>query len=262
MAHTKKVPVSVFIIAMNEADRIGRTLESVIDWADDIVVVDSGSRDDTVAISQSHGAKTFFNAWQGYGQQKRFAESVCKNNWVLNIDADEQVSADLRNEIVQMFAIGEPPFAAYTVQRVEILKFQRKPRPWSHVTNWVRLYRRDHAGFRNHAVHDTVEVRMGKLGDLNGRLYHNSFRSYSHQLDKINAYTSLQARDLFNAGRKPSWLKLMITPPLAFLKALLIRRMILFGIDGIVESYFYSFSRLVRLAKTRELYRLAEKKRK
>jgi glycosyltransferase involved in cell wall biosynthesis len=101
-------PLSVFIIARDEADRITRTLEAVSALSDDIIVIDSGSRDGTVALAKEAGARVIHNEWPGYGQQKRFAEQQCRHNWMLNLDADEVVPPELAGEIAALFAHGDP----------------------------------------------------------------------------------------------------------------------------------------------------------
>src|SRR5437764_957280 len=93
------LPISAFIIACNEADRIGRAIASVRGWVDEIIVIDSGSSDDTVKVAQSLGARVLTHAWPGYGLQKRFGEEQCKNRWLLNLDADEEVTPELAQEI-------------------------------------------------------------------------------------------------------------------------------------------------------------------
>src|SRR4051812_25902035 len=103
-----KIPVSVFIIAVNEADRIGRTINSVKDWADEVVVIDSGSKDGTPQTVEALGARSIHHDWPGYGLQKRFGEDQCKNDWVLNIDADEVISEELGKEIQELFVFGTP----------------------------------------------------------------------------------------------------------------------------------------------------------
>ena len=98
-------PLSIFIIAQNEVDRIGRTIEAARALSDDIILVDSGSTDGTQALAESLGARVIFNAWPGYGQQKRFAEEQCRHDWLLNLDADEVVPPDLAAEIAALFCI-------------------------------------------------------------------------------------------------------------------------------------------------------------
>lgn len=253
------LPISVFIIAKDEADRIGITINSVKDWVDEVIVVDSGSQDDTVAISESLGARVVFNEWPGYGAQKIHGESLCRNLWVMNIDADEEISPQLRDEIGRLFEHGEPPCAAYRMLRTELYNFHDRPSMWAPASDWVRLYRKDKAGYKDSPVHDSVVVRQGKLGHLKGRMYHRSFRSYRHHVDKVNINSSAQAAELFRKGRNPSWLVLLLTPPLAFFKSLILRREIVNGIDGVMISYMFAFQRFIRLAKARELHQLAKR---
>jgi glycosyltransferase involved in cell wall biosynthesis len=256
----RKLPISVFIIAKNEVDRIGTAIRSVRDWVDEVHVIDSGSSDNTLAISSSLGATTHFRAWTGYGPQKVYGESLCRNNWVLNLDADEEITPELRDEIVTLFERGEPPCTGYWMRRTELYNFHERPHPWAPTSHWVRLYRKDRAGYKDSPVHDTVEIREGRTGHLRSRFWHRSFRSFRHHVDKVNSYSSAQAEDRFRKGRDPSWLTLLLTPPLAFLKCFFLRREFVNGIDGVLISYMYAFQRFIRLAKTRERFQMERKK--
>jgi len=253
-----KLPISVFIIARNEADRLPPVIRSVRDWVDEVLVIDSGSTDDTMAVSESLGARAVFNAWRGYGPQKVFGESQCRNDWLLNIDADEEISPGLRDEILAEFAAG-PRHDAYTVPILPLYNFQERAHPWTVHHHPVRLYRKSCAGFKDSTVHDTVVVQQGSIGRLRGMVNHRSFRSLTHHLDKVNFYSSAQAEDRFAKGREPSFLELLLVMPLAFFKSLILRREILNGIDGVVVSYMYAFQRFIRLAKTRERFQLERK---
>ena len=254
-----RLPISVFIIAKNEADRIPVAIRAVRDWADEVIVIDSGSEDDTVAVSESLGARVLFNAWRGYGPQKVFGEGRCRNAWLLNIDADEEISAELAGEIRRLFAQGEPDCTAYTVPILPLYPFQERGHPWTAFHHPVRLYRRDKAGFKDELVHDSVVVRQGRIGHFKGMVVHRSFRSLAHHVDKVNGYSSAQAEDLVNKGRDPSWLSLLLLPAVAFFKQYVLRREFANGIDGIVVSHMYAFQRFIRLAKARELNRLRRK---
>jgi glycosyltransferase involved in cell wall biosynthesis len=252
-----KLPISVFIIAKNEADRIPVSLRAVREWVDEVIVIDSGSEDDTVSVSGSLGARVVFNAWRGYGPQKVFGEGLCRNEWILNIDADEEVSGELREEIRSLFAKEIPEeVAGYRLPVLPLYPFQESGHRWT-VTNYpIRLYRKTKAGFSDSIVHDSVLVREGGTQRLKGMLIHRSFRSLSHHLDKINFYTSAQAEDTIRRKGTPSALALILTPPLAFLKSFLLRREFVNGIDGVVISYMYAIQRFMKVAKARELARI------
>lgn len=254
-----KLPISVFIIAKNEADRIPVVINAVRDWADEVIVVDSGSEDATVAVSQALGARVEFHAWRGYGPQKVYAEGLCRNQWLLNLDADEEVSPELAREIRALFAAGAPPCTGYTLPILPLYPFQDRGHPWTAFHHPVRLYRKDLAGFKDELVHDSVVVHEGQVGHLKGMVLHRSFRSLAHHVDKVNAYSSAQAEVLAARGRDPSLLALLLIPALAFFKQYILRREFVNGIDGIVVSHMYAFQRFIRLAKTRERRRLARR---
>ncbi len=256
----EKLPVSVFIIALNEADRIPATIRSVRDWVDEVIVIDSGSDDDTVSVAEALGARVVFNAWRGYGPQKVFGEGLCRNDWVLNLDADEEISAQLANSIREVFR-GTPGCSAYRLPILPLHNFQLRGHPWTATHRPVRLYRKSHAGFKDSPVHDSVVVREGRTGTLRGLVNHRSFRSLTHHVEKVNSYSSAQADDLFAKRRNPSAVELILVPPLAFLKQYLLRREFVNGIDGFVISYMYAFQRFIRLAKARERFRTEARKR-
>src|SRR5438105_2601638 len=121
-----KLPISVFIIALNEADRIGCAIESVREWVDEIIVIDSGSSDDTVKLADSMGARVLYHAWKGYGLQKRFGEEQCRNRWLLNLDADEEITPALAEEIQGLFADGEPELAGFILRIRDLLPGETK----------------------------------------------------------------------------------------------------------------------------------------
>lgn len=250
-----KLPVSATVIAKNEADRISRTILSVRDWADEVIVVDSGSTDETVEISEALGAKVFFNTWPGYGPQKRFAEALCRNKWIFNIDADEEVTPELESEIRGLFANGPPETKAFAVKTHCVFPFEERPRRFAVSMVHGRLYHTDFAQFKDSTVHDSIVLRDGgKPVLLKHGLNHYLFRSHAHAVEKVNFYSSMQAEDQFRKGRNPSAAKIVLTPLWAFFKAYVLRGYFRYGLDGVVRSYIYAFSRVIRLAKTREKF--------
>lgn len=252
-------PISVFIITKNEADRIGNVIKMAAKIADEIIVIDSGSVDETVKISSALGAKVIFNAWNGYGAQKIFGELQCRNKWILNLDADEELSAQLCDEITRVFAdkIADA-VAGFKIKIVNKFPFEQRPKKLAYYYNQIRLYNIDFAGFKNSTVHDSVVLKsphQQQILQLNNIVYHQSFRSYSHWLDKINSYSSMQAQDAFEKNKCPSVVKVFLTPTLAFLKAYFVRRYFIYGVNGIIYSYIFAFSRFVKMIKIREMYR-------
>jgi glycosyltransferase involved in cell wall biosynthesis len=256
-----RLPISVFIIAKNEADRIPVVIRAVREWVDEVIVIDSGSEDDTVAVCEALGARVVFHAWRGYGPQKVFGEGLCCNNWLLNLDADEEISPELAADIGALFSAGEPECAAYTLPILPLYPFQESGHPWTAFHHPVRLYRKDKAGFKDELVHDSVVVHEGKVGHLKGMVLHRSFRSLAHHVDKVNSYSSAQAEVLAARGRDPGLMALLLTPIFAFFKQYLLRREFVNGVDGVVVSYMYAFQRFIRLAKTRERQRLLRRAR-
>jgi glycosyltransferase involved in cell wall biosynthesis len=314
-------PISVFIITKNEADRIGAVISAVKDFADEILVIDSGSTDQTAEIAQNLGAKFIFNEWKGYGPQKVFGENLCKNKWILNIDADEEVSSELADEIKNLFAQNSnsdnsdqknsnhqnpDQFCGYKIKIVNKFFGEKKPKKLAYYYNQLRLYNKEFAGFKNSAVHDSVVLKSSanaentkentiknarseknapdknanekningknlngkkingekingenlneKIGQLKNIISHQSFRSFEHWIEKINSYSSMQAINDFNCGKKPTNLKIILTPCLAFLKAYIIRRYFIYGFNGLIYSYIFAFSRTIKLIKIRELF--------
>lgn len=254
----RTLPISTFIIAKNEEDRISYTIKSVRDWVDEVIVIDSGSTDNTVTVSEELGARVVFHKWEGYGPQKKYGETLCRNSWLLNLDADEEISAELANEIKELFKAGEPEIKGYIFRIMLLYRFQKKLPFIGAGTKQLRLYNRDYAGFKDAYVHDSVVMKFGEARLLKNPVIHRCFRSHSHNIEKINFYSTMQAQDFFNRGRNPSTLLIIFTPVIAFFKSYFFRRYIFYGLDGFIYSWNYAFARLLRLAKARELFKEKE----
>lgn len=251
------LPISVFIITKNEADRIAQVITAAKEIADEILVIDSGSSDKTCEIAARAGAKILFNEWRGYGLQKIFGENQCRNKWILNIDADEEISAELSKEIKEIFSKKiSPNIAGFRIKIVNKFRFETHPQKWAYYYNQLRLYNRDLAGFKDSSVHDSVETRnlTNEIAQLKNIIYHQSFRSFSHWIEKINSYSQMQAQDAFAKGKNPSKLKTFFTPFFAFFKAYFVRRYFIYGFDGLIYSSLFAFSRFAKAIKTRELF--------
>jgi glycosyltransferase involved in cell wall biosynthesis len=243
-------PLSIFIIALNEADRIGATIEAVADLSDDIVVIDSGSTDGTTSVAESLGARVIHHDWPGYGLQKQFGEDQCRHDWLLNIDADEIVGTELKASIVAILNLPDDTGVAYATKIVEMFPGEKAPHPWAFVLKPVRLYSKLNGRYNASPVHDRVDLVAGtKVEVLSGVIEHRSIRSLGHELIKLNAYADMQADDLDRKGRELSSVRLVLEFPLAFLKAYLGRRHFVRGLYGFMTAMNYAYFRYLRGAK-------------
>ncbi|TDR94085.1 glycosyltransferase family 2 protein [Enterovirga rhinocerotis] len=243
-------PLSVFFIARNEADRIGAAIRAARDLTDDLIVVDSGSTDATVAIAEGLGARVVHRDWEGYGPQKRFAEELCRHDWMLNLDADEIVTPELRAEIRSLFARGEPEEDGYRIGIAEVFPGEERPHRFAYTLHPVRLYRRSRGRYSASPVHDRVDMAEGaRIGSLRAILHHFSVRSLADQLAKLDRYSDQQADDLAARGIViPTW-RILFEFQASFWKAYIIRRHFLRGTYGFLTAANYAIARHMRVAK-------------
>lgn len=250
---TARLPVSCFIIAKDEADRIGYAIRSVRAWVDEVIVIDSGSTDGTQDLARELGAVVVQNAWPGYGQQKRFGEDRCRNTWLLNLDADEEVTDALRAEIHGLFANGEPVADGYEITIVTLFPGEEHPGRFAHALSPVRLYRRDRGRYSASPVHDRVAFEAdARIGRLRGTVYHRSIRSLGDQLAKLDRYSTMQAEDFIARGRRLAKIRVFSEFPIAFFKAWIGRRLVLRGTYGFLVAMNYAIFRHIRVAKIYE----------
>ena len=193
--------LTVTLITRDEAAHIGAAMASVA-WADEILVVDSGSSDDTVSIARRLGARVESRDWPGYIDQKNHAASLASHDWILSLDADERVDERLARDIRALMT-SEPPAPAYRMRRVSFYLGR-----WIRTTDWypnyqLRLYDRRRARWTGRYVHEGVSVD-GPVGRLTGELLHYSYRDLSHHLRKLEHYATLSARQLDEEGRRGS----------------------------------------------------------
>jgi len=242
--------VSVTIITLNEADHIAGAIDSA-SWADEVIVVDSGSTDGTIDIARAKGAAVSTRAWTGYVDQKNHAAALASNDWVFSLDADERITPALASEVRALLR-AEPKHRGHRVPRVTF-----------HLGRWVRttdfypdyqtrLYDRRAARWQGTYVHESVRVD-GELGQLQSELQHYSYRNLSDHLERINRYTTLAARQMHEAGRRAGPFELLIHPPAAFLRNYVLRRGFLDGAAGLTLSLVNSYTVLLKFAKLWEL---------
>lgn len=242
--------LSVTVITKNEAADIDAALASVA-WADEIVLVDSHSTDDTVAIARRHTDRVVARDWNGYVDQKNHAASLASHDWILSLDADERVTPALAGEIRSLLA-GEPRAAAFRIPRVTWHLGR-----WVRSTDWypdfqTRLYDRRAAQWTGKYVHEAVTVR-GETGELRGELQHYAYRDIADHLETIDRYTTYAARQMHEAGRRAGLFDLAGHPPLAFLRNYLARGGIRDGVPGLIISALNSYYVFLKFAKLWEL---------
>ena len=201
--------LSVCIITLNEADRLERCLASVEGLADEIIVFDSGSTDDTVEIARRYTDKVWITDWPGYGAQKQRALEQARMEWVLVLDADEALDEVLRQHIEQLLNRPDIPEVAFKLQWAVIrhgkrLRFGRSARAP------LRLLLREGAWFSPDLVHEKIHHQPGKVGKLPGHLLHYTARDYGHALEKVSKYAWLGSQKYFEQGRRNHSLMLVV----------------------------------------------------
>jgi glycosyltransferase involved in cell wall biosynthesis len=244
--------LSVTVITKNEAADISDALASVA-FADEILVVDSHSTDDTVAIARRYTERVIVRDWPGYVDQKNYAASIASHDWILSLDADERVTPALASEITSALA-GAPQYAAFRIPRVT-----RHLGRWIRTTDWypdfqLRLYDRRLAEWTGRYVHEAVTVR-GDIGRLRGELQHYAYRDIADHLETIDRYTTYAARQMYESGRRAGGLQIVGHPPLAFLRNYIARGGIRDGAAGFIISALNAYYVLLKFAKLWELQR-------
>ncbi len=245
-----KIPVSVAVICKNEAHNIGRLLESVRDFAE-IVVVDSGSTDDTLAIARQYTNKVYSHEWMGDGPQRQIAIGYCTENWVLNLDADEVVTEALKQEIIK--AIADPRFYAYRLKFNDYF-MSGFHSSWTRMNAKVRMFRKDSVHFQQKIVHASAPEVHGRTGQLKNPVMHYGDLTIENKLKKNNIYSGLMVEDKVQHDKKNSMIKLVLVFPSVFFKSYVLRRNFLNGRRGFIGSMINAFYAFLKEAKLYEYY--------
>jgi len=242
--------VTATIITKDEAANIDAALESVR-WADEIVVIDSESTDDTASRARRFTSRVESRPWPGYSAQKNYAASVASNDWILSLDADERVTPELAAEIKALLS-SEPAHRGYRIPRISHYLGR-----WIRGTDWypdfqLRLYDRRSGTWNGRRVHESVALN-GTPGQLRHDLQHFPYRNLSDHLATIDRYTSLAAEQMRAEGRVPSIVGVALHPPFAFLRNYILRGGFRIGSAGVIVSALNSYYVFLKLAKAREL---------
>jgi len=241
----KKLPVSVYIICQNEAQHIRRVLESVKEF-DEIVIVDSGSTDDTLAIAKEYTDKIYYKKWLGFAGQKEYAKNLCSHEWVLNLDADEQVSPELQKEIEETIKENSTDGLDIPISSQYMGKFNHS---FSKFNRRIRFFKKAKGYYPDKLVHESIVVE-GKVKKAKGFIYDYGIVNLEIHIDKINKYSSLRAQEKSEKRKKASILKLLSIMPLAFFKSYVIKRGFFNGMRGFiaaVNNAYYAFLKEAKL---------------
>lgn len=242
--------LSVTIITRNEEKNIARCLESV-KWADEIIILDTHSTDRTVEICRQFTDKVFSVDWNGYGKQKNLCADRASNNWILNIDADEEIIAEGAKEI-QSVLCSESKHPLYKIPRKNYFA-QR----WVRYGGWypdrtARLYDKTQVSFTESQVHEKL-VPEDNLGDLQTPIRHYSFSDMEDYVQRQNRYSTLYAREKVGQGFRAGWLHVVLRPPAAFIKKYFFQMGFRDGFLGLFLALAFAFYTFLKYAKTRSI---------
>lgn len=246
---TARVPISATVITHNEADRLADCLASLA-WCDEIVVVDSGSTDDTRELAAVAGARVLVRSFDGFRSQKQFAVEQATHDWILSLDADEHLSPELRASIERRRAQGFAGVAGYRCARLSEYFGRFLRHGDAYPDRQLRLFDRRRGGWRgDREIHETVSVD-GTVGQLDGDLLHRPFRSFDHQLQKSHDYARMMAADAHARGQRSSLAKLLFAPVGRLLGGYLLRGGFRDGMPGLIYAWVtanYAREKAIRL---------------
>ncbi len=255
--------ISAVIISFNEEKKIRAAIESV-KWCDEILVVDSGSTDSTVAIAKSYGAKTVARTWEGFAKQKQFAVDQATYDWVLSLDSDEVISEKLREEILALKnSRVEPSAEGFRIPRLSIY-MGRAIRHCGWYPDWqLRLFNRKRGRWKNVLIHESVEMDSdATVAKLSNDIFHYSVDSTSQHAKLIaERYAPLAARQMFRDGRSTSRLNVAFQPILKFIETYLFKLGFLDAFPGLCISYFaahHAFLKHLLLLEMRDVIKPSE----
>jgi glycosyltransferase involved in cell wall biosynthesis len=253
--------LSVAIVTFNEEANLARTLASVA-WADQIVIVDSGSTDRTLEIARSFNATVLDRPWPGFAAQKNFALSQCSGDWILSLDADEELSPELQQEIRQTLSMRPPPFDAFYLKRRNLFLGRWIKHGGFYPDPKLRLFRRTlstPAQFEDRPVHETIRF-AGPTATLDFDILHHAYPTLSSYIEHMDRYSSLGAQLLVDQGRTSANLltffaRIVIFPMLGFKWNYVFRLGFLDGREGFLLNLYHAAYSSWKYAKAWDLAR-------
>jgi glycosyltransferase involved in cell wall biosynthesis len=242
--------LSTVIITCNEENNLRKSLPK-LSWCNEIIIVDSGSTDNTLEVCKQFGCRIYTRPFNGYGAQKQFAVSLASNQWVLCLDADEVLSDALVEEIKE--EMKSPSAAGYLIPMTFVFmgkEFRYGKESWRY---FLRLFNKELGNFDDRKVHEKIRVE-GELKKFRNNIFHYSYRSITHYFNKFNKYSSYGAEIAYHQGETRSLLMVILAIPLNFIKYYIIELNILNGTSGFYWSAFNAFYHFVKYIKIREFH--------
>lgn len=251
---SEKIPVSIYMIVLNEEANIAAALERMTEF-DEVIIVDSGSRDRTVEIADGYpNVKTSFHHWEGFAAQKAHAMSLCRNEWVLNIDADEILTEQYIEEVRRVVVANEVDALESTRT---LYRWGKRPRHPGGTDRLIRLFRKSAGHYPERRVHESISID-GKVARTEATILHNENLTYTERVAKSNRYSEARARDKFDKGDRVSLPTLLFIFPLTFHQHYFLKGHVFDGVDGLLTSMNAAWYAFMKYAKLWEMRRRRE----
>jgi glycosyltransferase involved in cell wall biosynthesis len=246
--------LTAVIITFNEEKNIARCLDAVVSVADEVIVIDSFSTDNTATICEKYPIRFVRQSWRGYGAQKNFGMSLATYDYVLCLDADEVLSAELQQAILHQKEKGFN--GAYALKRINYYYGKFIRHGLEYPDKKIRIFNRQIVQWNNNLVHETLMHLPPKApATLSGDLYHYTFETVESHMKKMNEYTSLAAENMFRRGKKAPVAKIVFSPTFTFIKGYFLRLGFLEGLHGWILAYVNAYTTFIKYVKLWQLHR-------
>lgn len=245
--------LSAAIMTFNEERNLERTLKALADICDEIVIVDSGSTDKTKEIAEKYEARFIYQPWLGYGKQRNAAIDNCSGKWILAVDADEELSPELKQKITEIIN-GNEDKKVYEINRLSVC-FGKKIKHGGWGTSYaVRLFLKTAGRFNDNTVHESF-VTQEEIFKIKENIYHHSYLTLEDYFSKFNRYTTEGALEYYKKGKKASIGQVVFNPMYKFIRMYIIRLGFLDGIEGFLLASTSSMYSMAKYFKLREIYK-------
>lgn len=247
-----KQRITAIIPTLNEESFIEDAILSVA-FADEIIVIDSFSTDNTVEIAERNNARVIQRKFDNFSSQKNYAISKAKNDWIYILDADERIPVELKQEILNAMENPNDTVGFYIYRKFYFLEENINYGGWQ-ADRVIRLFRRDRCKYNGNLVHEIIDFN-GTVATFNSKIDHYSYRGFDHYANKLNLYASLQAQELYEIKKKVNIFLLTLKPPFRFFVHYIIRRGFLDGYPGFILAAQHSYGVFTRYVKLWLLYK-------